>query len=425
MFTKDTFCIMPWSTILINPTGEFRICCFAGIDDDSIQGNDHGICLDDNGNVMNIMTHSIQDALNSRYHKELRLAQSRNERHPVCKVCWDRDDVCASKNVPSNSLRQFRSFVQLPDMPNVIPIHAAESTMQPDGSIETIPISLDLRFTNVCNMKCIMCNSRYSNQWYDDEIKLYGTTIERIIPKSEVPWHDSPIWWQKFDEIKHRVKHLYLTGGEPFVIKGHDVLLDNLIDSGLAGDVILEYDTNLSVINDKILKRLSHFKQVIFSVSCDDVEDKYELIRSGGEFQRLLENLEKIKQKNIEIRWLTTCTGIYSVFSPIRLFQYFAPRGYTNFSYRFLRAPWHSDLAKLPDHLKQKVIAVYQNCILPKAAKDYYIGYLEKNMGVYSKEECEKSLQAHIDFLNKLDEIRGTDWKKTLPDVAELLKEYL
>lgn len=439
MFDKSTFCIIPWSTILINPSGDFRICCFSGVDDDSFQGNDHGVCLDEDGNVINILTHSIKDALNSQYHKSLRLAQSKNERHGICKVCWDRDDACASKNIPTNSMRAFRSFVQLPNMDKAIPIHVAKDHMQEDGSIDEFPISLDLRFTNVCNMKCVMCNSRYSNQWYADEMKLYNKTyftvdsnkkynitVDNGVYKTDMPvWHDSPIWWKKFDEIKHRVQHLYLTGGEPFIIKGHDVLLDKLIEDNLASKVILEYDTNLSVINEKILKRLSHFKQVIISVSCDDVEDKYDLIRSGGNFQILLKNLEKIKQKNIEIRWLTTCTGIYSVFSPIRLYEYFTPLGYKNFGYRFLRAPWHSDLAMLPDHLKEKVIEVYNTSNLPQHAKDYYIGYLENNMGKYSKDQCERHVYAHIDFLNKLDELRGTNWKETLPDVVLLLKEYL
>ena len=436
MFNKDTFCILPWSSIQINPSGEFKVCCFSGVTDaETLRGDDHGLCLDENGNQMTIFTHSILDALNSDYHKQIRLAQSNNERHPVCKVCWDRDDANARSGQITNSLRFARSFRQLPDLDNAITLEVAPSKMEPDGSLHNeYPISLDLRFTNVCNMKCVMCCSRYSNKWYEDEFKLYGKTAE---PKVEfrtihntyrgatLAWHDSEEWWAQFDLIKHRIRHLYLTGGEPFIVKGHDDLLDRLIADDLAKNVILEYDTNLSVINDKILKRLSNFKKIVISVSCDDVEDRYELIRFPGNFNTMLENLGQLRARNIDIRHLSTCIGIYSIYSPIRLYEYFKPMGYDTYSLRFLRSPDHSNIALLPDHLKLKVMEVYKASSMPDKWKAFVCGYLENNMGKFSNEQCETSVRKHIAYLNRLDELRGTDWKSTFPDVVELLQEFL
>ena len=102
MFQKDTFCILPWSSIQINPSGDFKICCFSGeYNNDSASNLNHGMSVDDEGNVMNVMTHSIMDALNSETHKKIRLAQSRNERHPMCKVCWDRDDANKNNEISS------------------------------------------------------------------------------------------------------------------------------------------------------------------------------------------------------------------------------------------------------------------------------------------------------------------------------------
>lgn len=448
MFTKDTFCILPWSSIVINPSGDFKICCFSGSTDlENYRVNTHGMSVDDDGNVMNIMTHSIKEALNSKYHKEIRLAQSRNERHPMCKVCWDRDDANATAGQQTNSLRYTRSFKQLPNLENAITIHKVQDFLTPDGSLDETPISLDLRFTNVCNMKCVMCSSIYSNQWYEDEMKLYNKNtinigqkiykVEKLngVFKTDMPvWHNSENWWKEFELIKHRIRHLYLTGGEPFIVKGHDTLLDKLIESGLASQVILEYDTNLSVINDKILDRLKHFKKVILSISCDDVNEQYELIRFPGKFSTILQNLEKLKDRNVGIRHLSSCVGIYSIYSPIRLYEYFTNLGYTTekstekydmYSFRILRSPAHSNIALLPKEAKLKVIDVYQQSSLPIKWKNYLCGYLQNNMDTYTEEECIKSTKKHIEFLDKLDELRGTNWKKTLPEVAELLKEYL
>jgi pyruvate-formate lyase-activating enzyme len=438
MFNENTFCILPWSSIQINPSGDFKVCCFSGVADDSDSGNDHGMCLDDNGEVMNVMTHTIMDALNSNYHKEVRLAQSKNERHSMCKVCWDRDDANARKNQLTTSLRYFRSFRQLPDLDNAIPLEKAQSVMKDDGSIDQYPISLDLRFTNVCNMKCIMCSARYSNQWYEDEMALFNTNEIKLdsktyqirqengVYKTDMPvWHDSDNWWEQFDTIKHRVRHLYLTGGEPFIVKGHDVLLDKLIESGDAKNIILEYDTNLTVINDKILNRLQHFKQIILSISCDDIEERFELIRFPGKFNVMLQNLKKLKDRNLQIRHLSSCVGIYSLYSPIKLYEYFKPMGYDTYSFRMLRAPRHNDVANLPDSLKLKMIDVYNNSTLPDRWKNFLCGYLENTLGKYTEDEGRMNVKKHIQFLNKMDELRGTDWKKTLPEIADLLKECL
>lgn len=431
MFHRDTYCIMPWSSIQINPSGDYKICCFSGTNN-----QDHGMCVDEHENLMNVMTHSIKDALNSVNHKSLRLAQSKNQRHSLCQMCWNREDASKNNNRVS-SLRFYRTFEQLPNLDNAVSLEKVEGVMNDDGSIDNIPISLDLRFTNVCNMKCIMCSSKYSNLWYEDEEKLYGQKkifldqktydirVENGVYKTDMPvWHDSEQWWKHFDEVKHQVRHLYLTGGEPFIVKGHDVLLDKLIEEDLAKNIILEYDTNLSVVNDKILKRLSHFKEIIISVSCDDILERYELVRFPGNFNTLLSNLEKLKSRDIKIRHLSSCVGIYSIFAPIRLHEFFTKIGYEDFSLRFLRSPNHSDVALLPDDLKQEVITIYENSNLPTKYVNYVCNYLRNNMGKPT-ELCEESVRNHINYLDSLDNIRGTNWRETFPDVRELLKRFL
>jgi organic radical activating enzyme len=434
MFTKETFCSLPWSSIMIMASGDYKICCFSGKDemDDRGMSKDHGMAYDENGNVMNVLTHSIKEALNSKYHKEVRLSQSNGERNPICQVCWDRDDANAARGQPPNSLRVKRSFGQFMEMDGAITLNKVNFYAKKDGSIDEPPISLDLRFTNKCNMKCIMCSSRYSSLWYEDELKLYGneyTTLgskqykiykENGVYKSDTPvWHDSPIWWDRFDEIKHRVKHIYVTGGEPFIIKGHDILLDKLIDSGLAKDVTMEYDTNLTVINDKILDKLKQFKKVMLFVSCDDIGDRFELIRYPGKFELMTKNLEKLRERNIQVSHISSCVGLYSIFSPIRVEDYFSGMGYKNFSFRFLRTDPYN-IAYLPDRMKKEIINIYEKSNLSDRWKGFVCGYLENNMNKY-EDKSNDYVAKFIKHMNNLDNIRHTDWKKTFPDVVKIL----
>jgi MoaA/NifB/PqqE/SkfB family radical SAM enzyme len=283
-----------------------------------------------------------------------------------------------------------------------------------------------------------MCSPVYSNHWYEDHVKMTGKStieifsktyniyLENNVYKTDMPvWHDSDVWWNQFDQFKHRIQHIYLTGGEPFLIKGHDKLLNRLLASGKAGDIILDYDTNLTVINPGILNKLKLFKKVNLRVSIDDLHERFELIRFPSKFDKVLANIEKVKEYGLTVEVVTECTGIYSLFSPIRLYDYFTKRGFDKFSFRFLKFPAHMNIAFLPDHLKDIAIKTYEESNLSEYWKNYNIAYLKNNYGVHSAEVCESYARQHIAYLDKLDELRGTDWKKTFPEIADLLKEYL
>lgn len=461
-FTKETFCTMPWSSILILPSGDFKICCFTGHTLPN-GGDSHGISIDDNGTTMNVLTHSILDALNSKFHKEIRLAQSKGERHPICKVCWDRDDAADRQGVVSTSLRVVRSYYQnvegqqsseyssykrvggYPLVGAATLENAAEMLSNPEtGEIKPImPISLDIRFSNLCNAKCVMCEPLYSTLWYEDHEKVTGRdTFETGLRKwkitkepkvsggytysSDIPeWRDDPRWWKQLDELAPHLAHVYITGGEPFLQPQHDVFLDRLIEAGYAKNIVLEYDTNLSVINRKILERLSKFKDIILRISTDDVGDRYNLIRYPLKFDTLLKNMEMLKEYGLDkkVDTITTCIGIYSIYAPMRLHDFFSPLGYDRYFIRILRSPKPVDMAYLPRKVKEKIIRDFDtNNSLPHFHKTHVAGYLKNNLDLVTDEEGQKHIASFVRYMEALDRARGTDWKSTFPEIVELLK---
>jgi len=439
---------MPWSSIMILPSGDFKICCFSG--HHTKTEYTHGVAVDDNGVVMNVLTHDIMEAMNSKWHKEIRLAQQKGERHPTCKVCWDRDDAAATAGIQSVSLRVVRSYYQNvgSNMDRVggqcltgsVTQDSAADTMNADGSIGVMPISLDIRFSNLCNMKCIMCDSTYSNLWYEDHIAMTGKDTFLVGPKSykieKSPkvsgghtystnmdaWNDDPRWWAQFDKIAPHLRHAYITGGEPFVQPVHDVFIQKLIERDYAKDIVLEYDTNMSVINPKILGMLKQFKDVIFRASIDDVGERYDLIRFPGKFERVNKNMKMLEEFDMasNVSAISTCVGIYSIFAPIRLFNHFKPKG-NQLSIRTLRYPAQVDIANLPPSMKQKVIETYQNSGIPELYQFPIVGYLKNNMNRVTEEQGAQKLRGFVAYMNSLDKLRGTDWKATFPEVVALL----
>lgn len=453
-FNKETFCTMPWSSIMILPSGDFKICCFTGHDTE--RGDSHGVAVDDDYNIMNVLTHNIMDAMNSKWHKELRLAQSRGERHEICKVCWDRDDAAKVQGEVPTSLRVVRSYYQnngnreriggYPMKGAALP-ETADSLMAADGTITKMPLSLDIRFSNLCNAKCVMCEPLYSTLWYGDWMDMTGrdeffagTKQYKIIKKptasggatysSDIDvWNDDPRWWAQFDQIAPHLRHVYITGGEPFVQPTHDTFIQKLVEGGYAKNIVIEYDTNLSVLNTKILDMLKEFKDLIFRISVDDVEERYDLIRHPLKFNKLLANLELMKEYGFheKIVNLSTCVGIYSIYSPIRIYEYFKAAGYDrHFPFvRILRSPAAVDMANLPRRLKEKVIKDYEESDLPHFHQTHVVGYLKNTLDKFTDKECEAKMNSYMKYMDTLDKLRKTDWKATFPEVAELVKDYI
>jgi organic radical activating enzyme len=183
-----------------------------------------------------------------------------------------------------------------------------ENKIDSQGNIDWMPSSLDIRFGNLCNQKCVMCNPVYSNLWYDEHFEFYGnlkfgqgskitvtknTDTGKWINPPELQWFEDPRWWPKFEEMMPHLKHIYITGGEPMVTPAHDIMLDKLIEHGYAKNIWLEYDTNCSAVNDKIAKRWFHFKKVHIRGSMDSIKDQYEIIRYPGNWNKFQTNVGK------------------------------------------------------------------------------------------------------------------------------------
>jgi MoaA/NifB/PqqE/SkfB family radical SAM enzyme len=462
-FTKETFCTMPWSSILILPSGDFKICCFTG-HKIAGGGDSHGIAVNENMEVMNVLTHSIKDAMNSVWHKEIRASQAKGERHEACKVCWDRDDAASRQNVRSTSLRVVRTYDQniegaarynpernrvggQPMIGSAIPENAAQwlADAQTGEMKDIMPVSLDIRFSNLCNAKCIMCEPLYSTRWYEDHELVTGQSSFSTGPKrynifkeqkvsggytysSDMPeWRDDPRWWKQLDELAPHLRHIYITGGEPFIQPMHDKFIERLAEGGYAKNIVIEYDTNLSVINPKIFKLLTEFKDIILRISTDDVGPQYELIRHPLKFDTLLDNMNKLKEYGLDkkIDTITTCIGIYSMYAPMRMYETFGPMGYDKYFIRILRSPHAVDMAYLPRSIKEKVIRDYDgNNALPHFHKTHIAGYLKNNLDLVTDAEANIHLARFVRYMESLDKVRGTDWKSTFPEIVKLIADY-
>lgn len=272
---SDTFCILPFVHLYSTTNGELRPCCIAG-------------SFDDKPNIRE----GIESTFNSKEMRNLRKDMLNGVRNKVCDVCYKQEDL--SLHSPRHSFNDGLKYKQY-QMPEV----------EEDFSVASDFQYIDIRFSNLCNFKCIMCTHEFSSQWYED--MGYGQKGQFASPHE---WRGD---YQKnntkiinisdniLDElIPHlsKLKRIYFAGGEPLIMKENYNLLDFLIKNN-PSEISLHYNTNLSTLSyqgKSYMKLWEKFKRVHLAISCDGIGKVGEYQRVGFKTKKLMKNLSEIKK---------------------------------------------------------------------------------------------------------------------------------
>jgi hypothetical protein len=433
------FCKTVWNGIHILPDGYIRLCSIGTNSDKSL---DMQRARDRDGNIMHILTHSINDIMNSDKHRQVRLFNTTNpdKWSPHCDCCENREIITNHDREHKNKSRRLY-LMNIENNDVVSESNYFKNKIDVQGNVDWMPNSLDIRFGNLCNQKCVMCSPVFSNLWYEEHFDYFNTnsfghgtkiivtknlTTGKWIEPPELQWFEDPRWWPKFEEMMPHLKHIYITGGEPMVTPAHDIMLDKLIESGYAKNIWLEYDTNASAINDKIAQRWSHFKKVHIRASMDAIGDQYELIRFGGKWEKFQTNINKLKQyqidsnNKIKLMSVSTCFQIPTCYSIIESEEWCKSIG-VDFHLRFLEGPERLSVSSLSDQSKQDLIKYYIENKHNSVKADMIITYLKNHMG----DEFHKPIRIKefLKFMNYLDGTRNTDWKSVFPKIIEMIEK--
>jgi organic radical activating enzyme len=398
-----------WNGIFILPDGYVRLCSIGRYADPNL---DFQRARDKNGVPMHILTHELIDIINSDKHREVRLLNKSSDTawSPHCDCCEVREKV--TDNTHNFSRRMFLLNVNTKHVDAGDPI----SKLNSDGSVPWMPSSLDINFGNLCNQKCIMCNPAFSNQWYNEwfdywktdkfgqsePIKAnYNIKLKRWESPEILKWHENPIWWEKFEQMAPYLRHIYVTGGEPMVTPSHDEMLDRLIDRGLSKNIWLEYDTNATVINDKLISRWEKFKKIVIRASMDGTDKQYEVIRFPGKWDIFKNNIEKLKKIKIDsknkiaLTALTSCFQISNSFSQVEA-DTICKELEVPYHIRFLEGPMFMSTESFSDNAKDELIEYYK----PHRIAEY------------------------VNFMNYLDKTRNLNWREVFPKVSALINKH-
>jgi hypothetical protein len=205
-----------------------------------------------------------------------------NERPESCGSCWEREDqIGQSRRLWFSEKFLTKEIEKTEHIPKLKDKHLNWAQM-------------DINLSNVCNLKCRMCGSWASNQWFEEDKILHK--INPLFEKSRSEEY-MQIKQHELEDLAKLIPHMGNTqridfkGGEPMLAKNHVEFLDLLIKEGLNNNITLQYTTNGTVVNPKILDTLSKFKQVRMMFSIEGTGKLYSYIR-GGKYT--IEELEEV-----------------------------------------------------------------------------------------------------------------------------------
>lgn len=178
---------------------------------------------------------------------------------------------------------------------------------------------LELRFSNLCNFKCRMCEPYSSSELAKELAEYDGYKFPAFGSETVIRSDQKQI--EELKQLAHKIKALCFTGGEPFLIKEYYDFMDYLVEEDLAKDIGVEVFTNCSTYNEKFISRLMQFKSVRFVASIDGVGKTAEYIRHGTKWNVVRENILRFAQLPFDFHF-NTAISQYTLFDVSNLAKF-------------------------------------------------------------------------------------------------------
>ena len=363
--TNKNFCPIPWTGFMYNFDGTVKNC----IRNPAPLGN-----LKDNG---------IVEILKGEKNCLTKHNMTYNKPGPTCNVCYDLEKNTTGFDIISDRIFYLKELKTI--------------NLNTYKGIDTVDLhTIDIRWSNLCNFACVYCGPEFSSKW----------ATELKINHDAVPQHRVAEMKQYIFDHAAQLKHVYLAGGEPLLMKENLELLNLLKTQN--PNVNLRINTNLSKVDTRVFDLICEFPNVHWIVSIEAIEQEYEYIRWGGHWQDFLDNLNQIKKLNhkISFNMLHFILNYKSIFNCI---NYLKSMGFHNNSFIVgaLTSPTPLNIRHLPNTMLLSVERELQDWISQKPG--FLLENGLKNVLQYIKEPVEKNIEYSLAEIAKMDQRRNVN----------------
>jgi organic radical activating enzyme len=272
---SKTFCIYPWIHLHAYPTGEAYPCCHAEMNV---------------GQVGNCRKNTLAEIWQDRPMAQLRKDMLSETPNVACGRCYEQEASGFFSGRKSANKHHGHHVKKLESNP-------FEMTYW------------DIRFSNLCNLKCRSCGHIFSSQWYQDQAKLAGGDWKERNTVLNYAGRTETDMWSQLEPHLDYVEQIYFAGGEPLLMEEHYRILDELVRRKRF-DVRLIYNTNFTHTDLKgqsVFEYWKQFDSVAVGASLDASGARGEYIRKGTDWAVVEQNRRDM---------LAVCPGVDFYISP-------------------------------------------------------------------------------------------------------------
>lgn len=365
---KDNFCIVPFTQLDIATTGKVRPCC----EFDGWLGN-----INDSGFI---------ETWNNDKFKELRQQFKNNIQPAGCKKCFTQE---------SAGIKSKRQLT---------PVTPASST----------PTLLDIKFNNKCNMKCRICDSNNSHLWEKEETLIFGRPNNRGLSGK---WVEETAKWEELNQLIDSLETLYISGGEPLLLKELFVFLEHCVKKDKAKDISMRIITNGTIkISKNMHEVFKQFKNVRLVYSIDDIGPRFKYQRYPVEFSKVESNFKDAIQHDYLDIGINYTVSIHNCLSGSDMVAWLNQIGFEHDKVfvNYVRDPEIYDLSVLRQEQKDNILKFLSDNFIDQEIKKYLTTQF-RDVDFVKMEDFRSQL------IKRVDEYRNEKFKDTFPLVSEIL----
>ena len=379
---SKTFCIYPWTHLHAYPTGEAYPCCHAEM----------------KYPVGNCRENTLEEIWQDQPMQQLRQDMLSETLNPTCGRCYEQE---------ANGFFSGRRSANKH--------HGHHVKKLKTNSFEMT--YWDIRFSNLCNLKCRSCGHIFSSQWYQDQAKLAGgdwkdrNTVLNYAGRTELDM------WEQLEPHLDYVEQIYFAGGEPLLMEEHYNILDELVRRSRF-DVRLIYNTNFTHTDLKgrsVFEYWKQFESVAVGASLDAMGPRAEYIRKGTDWVVVEQNRQNMIKICPQVDFYISPTlSIMNAWHLPQFHRAWVDQGLIrpqDLNVNILQDPLHYRIDIAPDSYKEKLAMHYRD----------HIEWLEQAGDQLGR--ATQGFQSAIQFMNSTDNTHLIDtfWRKTyeLDDIRQ------
>jgi len=350
---KSGFCPIPWIHSMLNLDGGYWMCCLANEQKSKISPPEAAF------------KYPHKNYRNSDTLKEVRSSMIKGILPDTCEGC-KLDEKLGNRSKRISTLEQY---------PEVAKEAMLKTKLDGEIDIKDFPIRYrDHRFGRKCNLRCTICSKWASDQW-EPEANVFWGDNKPFLFRSDF---ENSIYFKEITDYDNDdLDRLYFAGGEPLLHKAHHLYLEYLIHSKKSKNIIIEYNTNLLSLSDKILELWKHFKRIEVYISLEGIKEYYEFLRYPGKWHVLEKNIQKLQTLNIMHEFMVV-VNIYNILHIIDMIKWFKDKVIYP---RFLYNPFYLDARNVLN--KKSIIQQWKTFLKNHTHKEHYmpiVNFLEQDV---------------------------------------------